>query len=78
MKTSIDLGLIGYPLGHSLSPKIHTTALKLCGLEGDYSLFQIHPDDQHGLENLLARIPNLDAGQFAICLLASATVKSTD
>ena len=54
----IQLGLIGYPLGHSLSPKIHTTALKLCGLEGDYSLFQIHPDDQQGLENLLARVRN--------------------
>ena len=44
----IQLGLIGYPLGHSLSPKIHTAALKACGLEGDYSLFPIHPDDKQG------------------------------
>lgn len=50
------LGLIGYPLGHSLSPKIHRAALSYCGLEGDYSLFAIHPDDQHGLKDLLARV----------------------
>lgn len=50
------LGLIGYPLGHSLSPKIHTAALKACGLEGSYSLFPIHPDDKDGLKDLLARV----------------------
>jgi shikimate dehydrogenase len=50
------LGLIGYPLGHSLSPKIHTAALKACGLKGDYSLFPIHPDDKQGLQDLLARV----------------------
>jgi len=52
----IQLGLIGYPLGHSLSPKIHTAALKTGGLQGDYSLFPIHPDDKQGLKDLLARV----------------------
>ncbi|MBP8165199.1 MAG: hypothetical protein KAX86_07130, partial [Anaerolineales bacterium] len=52
----IRLGLIGYPLGHSLSPKIHTAALKASGLQGDYSLFPIHPDDKQGLKDLLARV----------------------
>lgn len=50
----IHLGLIGYPLEHSLSPKIHTAALKMCGLQGDYSLFAIDPGDKQGLKNLLA------------------------
>ncbi|MBI5352752.1 MAG: shikimate dehydrogenase [Chloroflexi bacterium] len=50
------LGLIGYPLGHSLSPKIHLAALKSCGLDGDYSLFPIHPDDKQGLKDLLERV----------------------
>jgi shikimate dehydrogenase len=50
------LGLIGYPLGHSLSPKIHTAALNACGLEGNYSLFPIHPDDKQGLKDFLAHI----------------------
>ena len=52
----IQLGLIGYPLGHSLSPKIHSAALKACGLEGNYSLFPIHPDNKQGLNDLLARV----------------------
>ena len=52
----IHLGLIGYPLGHSLSPRIHSAALRACGLVGDYSLFPIKPDDKEGLKDLLARV----------------------
>lgn len=51
----IHLGLIGYPLGHSLSPKLHNAALRSCGLVGDYSLFPIQPDDKQSLKDLLAR-----------------------
>jgi shikimate dehydrogenase len=55
---TFHLGLIGYPLSHSLSPKIHAAALKACGLEGNYSLFPILLDDKQGLKNLLARVRN--------------------
>jgi shikimate dehydrogenase len=54
--TIFQLGLIGYPIGHSLSPKIHTAALQACGLQGDYSLFPVQPDDKQGLKDLLARV----------------------
>lgn len=50
------LGLIGYPLGHSLSPKIHAAALKACGLQGTYSLFPIPSEDKPALQALLTRI----------------------
>lgn len=53
-----NLGLTGYPLEHSLSPKIHTTALEACGLEGGYSLFPIPPTNLQGLEELLERVRN--------------------
>ena len=53
---TFQLGLTGYPLGHSLSPKIHTAALKACELEGTYSLFPIHPDDKQSLNDLLMRV----------------------
>jgi len=56
MTLDFRLGLIGYPLGHSLSPKIHAAALAACGLTGDYSLFPIHPDNQPGLADLLNRV----------------------
>ena len=53
---NFHLGLIGHPLSHSLSPRIHTAALKSCGLNGDYVLFPIHPDDKEGLKTLLDRV----------------------
>jgi shikimate dehydrogenase len=56
----IRLGLIGYPLSHSLSPVIHTAALQSCGLEGSYSLFSIQPEDKQSLEELLDRVRNGD------------------
>jgi shikimate dehydrogenase len=54
----IKLGLIGYPLGHSLSPALHNAALKSCGLNGEYSLFPIYPDNPQGLKDLLSRVRN--------------------
>jgi shikimate dehydrogenase len=56
MTFDFRLGLTGYPLGHSLSPKIHAAALTACGLTGDYSLFPVHPSDPTGLARLLARL----------------------
>lgn len=38
-------GLIGHPLGHSLSPQIHTAIMQEIGLEGDYKLYDIAPED---------------------------------
>ena len=54
--STFKLGLIGYPLSHSLSPQIHSAALQSCSLKGDYSLFPIHPEDKQSLEDLLSRI----------------------
>jgi len=50
------LGLIGYPLSHSFSPKIHAAALKACELKGEYALYPVPPDDVAGLRNLLGRV----------------------
>lgn len=36
--------LIGYPLGHSLSPNIHTRLLELSGIEGGYEKHEIPPE----------------------------------
>ncbi|BCY17569.1 MAG: shikimate dehydrogenase [Chloroflexi bacterium] len=52
------LGLTGWPLGHSLSPLMHSAALRAAGLEGDYNLFPARPmpegaEDLHGLVNWL-------------------------
>ena len=59
---SYHLGLTGYPLGHSLSPVIHVSALRGCGLRGCYSAFPISPQDEKGLRDLISgmRHGNLD------------------
>src|SRR5215470_17065818 len=64
----IRLGLIGYPVSHSLSPKIQNAALQACGLEGEYSLFPIHPDDKQGLQNLLARVRSGEMTGFNVTI----------
>lgn len=43
MSGAFNLGLIGYPLDHSLSPQIHGAALRWWGLKGSYDLFPIPP-----------------------------------
>jgi shikimate dehydrogenase len=39
----LKLGLIGYPLQQSLSPRLHNAAFKAMGLEGDYHLYPVPP-----------------------------------
>jgi shikimate dehydrogenase len=52
----MKLGLIGYPVSHSLSPKIQNAALRACSLDGEYLLYPIAPDDMQTLKALLDRV----------------------
>lgn len=58
MPENFSLGLIGYPLGHSVSPVLHLTALAEAGLKGKYDLFQVSPlpDGKGDLEALINRL----------------------
>lgn len=40
--------LIGYPLGHSLSPQIHKRLFELAGIEAEYGLTEIKPEELKG------------------------------
>jgi shikimate dehydrogenase len=71
---TFKLGLIGYPLSHSLSPQIHAAALKACGLQGDYSLFPIPPEDKQGLKDLLARLRSGDLHGLNVTIPHKQTV----
>jgi shikimate dehydrogenase len=53
---AFSLGLTGYPLGHSLSPRLHAAAFQATGLVGEYALYPVSPDDIAGLSDLLARL----------------------
>ena len=48
----IQLGLTGYPLSHSLSPKLHAAAFKAEELDGEYRLYPIAPGEMDGLAKL--------------------------
>ena len=56
ISSHFSLGLTGYPLGHSLSPRLHAAALAATALDGEYRLYPISPDDSRGLAELLARV----------------------
>ena len=52
----IRLGLVGYPLDHSLSPVLHQVALKVNGLQGEYALYSVHPTSQNTLPDLVGSV----------------------
>lgn len=42
---SVRTGLLGYPLGHSVSPAMHNAAFRALGLEGRYDALPTPPED---------------------------------
>lgn len=54
-KTSIT-GILGYPLGHTLSPVMHNKAFKTLGLDYIYLPFEVHPED---LNTVVKALPAL-------------------
>lgn len=62
-KTCTNLGLIGWPLEHSLSPRIHHAALKALGICGDYRLFAI-PPEEHPRQAILSLLEHLQQGSM--------------
>ena len=45
-----QLGLVGFPLAHSISPQIHQAALNRLKLPGNYQLFPVYPDHDGQIE----------------------------
>lgn len=59
---SYRFGLLGWPLGHSLSPQIHAAALEAAGLSGTYNLFSVPPlpDGAGPLQGIFERFRRLE------------------
>jgi shikimate dehydrogenase len=74
--SGILLGLAGFPVEHSLSPKIHSAAMAACGLRGEYTLFPVHSYDTQGLNNLLARVREKEIHGLNITIPHKQTVIS--
>jgi shikimate dehydrogenase len=58
-----SLGLIGYPLQQSLSPRLHAAALGSMGLQGEYRLYPVPPLPE-GEKLLGETIANVRTGQI--------------
>lgn len=58
IRSNYSLGLLGFPLGHSLSPLLHQAALQASGLSGEYALYPVPPlpGGSRGLSALLDRL----------------------
>jgi len=61
--SSYHLGLIGYPLAHSLSPRLHHAALRALGLNGEYQLYPTPPFPE-GSSRLCELLANLRTGKL--------------
>jgi len=51
----IKLGLIGYPLAHSLSPVMHKAALQATGIKGEYVLLGTPPEKLNTMINFIKK-----------------------
>lgn len=58
IRNTYQLGLIGWPVEHSLSPKLHQAALASAGLNGDYHLYPVEngSDCEANLQRLVGLI----------------------
>ena len=63
MTKPLKLGIIGHPLGHTLSPVMHNIAAKSHGIELAYDAYDIRPDD---LAKEVARLKNLPLDGFNV------------
>ena len=54
LKAPLKAGVMGWPVDHSLSPRIHGYWLKEYGIAGDYVLIPVRPEDFHGKVRSLA------------------------
>ncbi len=65
------LGLLGHPLGHSLSPLIHGAALEALEIPGLYVPLDIPPNR---LEDFVAEVPSLKMGGFNVTIPHKETI----
>src|SRR6266704_4158788 len=52
----IRLGVLGDPIGHSLSPKMQNAALKSCKIDMQYARFQISPNELQSALDLIREL----------------------
>jgi shikimate dehydrogenase len=60
---TLRLGLTGWPLGHSLSPRIYRAAMRSLGIKGEYNLYPV-PTGGEGKAGLVRLFEKLRSGDL--------------
>ena len=71
MDSQKKYGIIGHPIGHSLSPLLYTTAFRLCGLSHTYESFDLEPS---GLAVEFRRLVDNDYSGFNVTIPHKETI----
>ena len=54
-------GVVGHPIGHTLSPFIHSRLMELAGIEGEYGIYHITPEEfDTSFKKLLTEVDGLN------------------
>ncbi|QQR83133.1 shikimate dehydrogenase [Candidatus Peregrinibacteria bacterium] len=61
-------GIVGHPVTHSLSPVMHNAAIQHLGLDADYQLFDIDPQDPEALANFTYETDLNHIGGFSVTM----------
>ena len=71
-----SLGLIGFPLEHSVSPHLHKANLNVLGLRGKYKLYEVPPmpDGKERVVDLLKRLRNKEITGLNVTIPHKKTV----
>lgn len=75
-------GVIGHPIGHTLSPFIHTRLLELSGIDGEYGVYDVAPEElDEKFKSVLSKLDGFNATiphKQAVIHLLSETDETAD
>ena len=81
---TIQAGVIGWPVSHSLSPRLHEFWLKELGIDGTYHAFAVAPDDledslrslpERGFAGVNLTVPHKEAASSIVDTMDSAAMR---
>jgi len=61
-------GIVGHPVKNSLSPIMHNAAIKAAGIDAEYKLFDIDPDNPDDLANFCYETGINNIGGFSVTM----------
>lgn len=61
-------GIVGHPVEHSLSPAMHNAAFEAAGIDAEYKLFDIDPEDPEALANFCYETDLNHIGGFSVTM----------